>query len=103
MNKNYQNPNLLLFRCQKEEERNFIKDTLYSVHSDNKINNIKVWCTIFRNYIKKNFPTKKCIKIAPYLDQQSANLALNMLLYFALVLMLLNKYSTKKVIKIRCQ
>ena len=36
-------------------------------------------------------PTKMCIKSAPYSHQKSANWALNVVLFYALVLMLLFK------------
>ena len=38
------------------------------------------------------FPTIECIKSAPYLHQKSANSALNMMFFNALVLMLLAKF-----------
>ena len=41
-------------------------------------------------------PIKMCIETAPYLHQKGANRALNMILFYAMVLILLTKFVPKK-------
>ena len=68
-----------------------------------------VYCLLFQlkihNDICKTFPTKMCIKFAPYLHKKSRNLALNMVCFFGvLVLMLLTKFdanSTNQEVQFR--
>ena len=60
------------------------------------------WLIFLKQLEIWNFPTKICIKFAPYLHRKSGNWALNMVLSYALVLMLLTKLVSKsKFVQIR--